>query len=345
MPLSAGTRIGPYEIVAPLGAGGMGEVYRARDSKLGREVALKVLPAALANDANYMARFQREAQALAALNHPNIAAIYGLEDRAIIMELVEGQTLDQRISAGAIPVAEALSIARQIADALEAAHEKGIVHRDLKPANVKMTPEGVVKVLDFGLATAVQHQQSSDPANSPTLTMAMTQEGIIMGTAGYMSPEQASGRLVDKRADIFSFGVLLWEMLSGRKLFEGETVSHTLAHVLTAQPDWSALPSSTTPPALPREGPQEAPSRHRRRLGNPRRAGSSRGSGHPASGCAAALVAVGNRGGVGNPHGRPRLHRLPSRFRTTATRATLAAAARKSDLRAAQPSHAISGRA
>jgi serine/threonine protein kinase len=251
MPLPAGTRIGPYEIVSPLGAGGMGEVYRARDSKLGREVALKVLPAALASDANYLARFQREAQALAALNHPNIAAIYGLEDRAIIMELVEGQTLDQRISTGAIPVAEALRIARQIADALEAAHEKGIVHRDLKPANVKMTPDGVVKVLDFGLATAVQREQSSDPANSPTLTMTMTQEGVIMGTAGYMSPEQASGRLVDKRADIFSFGVLLWEMLSGRKLFEGETVSHTLAHVLTAQPDWSALPSST-PPGLRR---------------------------------------------------------------------------------------------
>jgi serine/threonine protein kinase len=247
MPLTAGTLIGPYEIVSPLGAGGMGEVYRARNSKLGREVALKVLPAALANDAAYLARFQREAQALAALNHPNIAAIYGLEDRAIIMELVEGQTLDQRISAGPIPVAEALRIARQIADALEAAHEKGIVHRDLKPANVKMTPEGVVKVLDFGLATAAQRQQGSDPANSPTLTMAMTQEGLIMGTAGYMSPEQASGRLVDKRADIFSFGVLLWEMLSGRKLFEGETVSHTLAHVLTAQPDWTALPESTPP--------------------------------------------------------------------------------------------------
>src|SRR3982750_3613026 len=194
MALSPGARLGHYEITGPLGAGGMGEVYRARDSKLGRDVAIKVLPAGLAEDADYMARFEREAQTLASLNHPNIAAIYGLEGNAIVMELVEGQTLAERIAEGAIPLGDALPIALQIAEALEAAHEKGIVHRDLKPANVKVTPEGVVKVLDFGLAKATEQAAAASAMTaSPTLTIRATQAGLIMGTAGYMAPEQAAG--------------------------------------------------------------------------------------------------------------------------------------------------------
>jgi eukaryotic-like serine/threonine-protein kinase len=242
MSLTPGARFGPYEITAPLGAGGMGEVYRARDSNLGREVAVKVLPAALAADADYLARFQREAQVLASLNHPNIAAIYGLEESAIVMELVEGETLR-----GPLPLAEALPLARQIAEALEAAHEKGIVHRDLKPGNIKITPEGVVKVLDFGLAKSVETTSHAAVANSPTLTMRSTQIGIILGTAGYMSPEQAAGKPVDKRADIWSFGVVLWELLTGGSMFEGETVSHTLAHVLTREVKLSDAPPSVRP--------------------------------------------------------------------------------------------------
>ncbi len=250
MTLAAGTRLGPYEILAPLGAGGMGEVYRARDGKLNREVAIKVLPEAVAEDAERLARFQREAQVLASLNHPHIAAIYGLEKagnlEALVLELVEGETLAERIGAGPIPVDEALAIARQIADALEAAHEKGIVHRDLKPANVKVTPEGKVKVLDFGLAKALTGDRSSpDQTHSPTLTAAATQAGVVIGTAAYMSPEQARGKSVDKRADIWAFGAVLYEMLSGRKAFEGETVSDTLAAVLKTDPDWSALPADT----------------------------------------------------------------------------------------------------
>ncbi len=249
MPLAPGTKIGPYEITAQLGAGGMGEVYRARDPKLNREVAIKVLNAALANDASYLTRFQREAQVLASLNHPNIAAIYGLEQNAIVMELVEGPTLADRIAQGPIPLAEATTLAASIAEALEAAHEKGVVHRDLKPANVKITPSGTVKVLDFGLAKAADPAESFDTSNSPTMSIRATQAGVILGTAGYMSPEQAAGKTVDKRADIWSFGVVLWEMLSGRRMFAGETIAHTLAEVLTREADLDAVPA-TTPAAV-----------------------------------------------------------------------------------------------
>ncbi len=249
MPLAPGTQLGHYEILALLGTGGMGEVYRARDPKLNREVAIKVLNAAFANDANYLTRFQREAQVLASLNHPNIAAIYGLEQNAIVMELVEGPTLADRIAQGPIPLVEATTLAASIAEALEAAHEKGVVHRDLKPANVKITPAGTVKVLDFGLAKAADPAESSDLSNSPTMSIRATQAGVILGTAGYMSPEQASGKTVDKRADIWSFGVVLWEMLSGRRMFAGETIAHTLAEVLTREADLDALPA-TTPAAI-----------------------------------------------------------------------------------------------
>src|SRR5713226_10767646 len=229
MPLSAGTKLGPYEILAPIGAGGMGEVYRARDTKLDRDVAIKVLPEALAQDPERLARFEREAKVLAALNHPNIAQIYGLEQRALVMELVEGETLK-----GPLPLETALNYAKQIADALEAAHEKGITHRDLKPANIMVTPAGVVKVLDFGLATVTQPSAASegDPANSPTLTMRATQAGMIMGTAEYMSPEQARGKPVDKRADIWGFGVVLYEMLTGTRPFRGDTLTDVLAAVV-----------------------------------------------------------------------------------------------------------------
>jgi serine/threonine protein kinase len=248
MPLAPGTRLGPYAILTPLGAGGMGEVYRARDTKLDREVAIKILPDALARDPDRLARFEREAKVLAALNHPNIAQIYGLEERALVMELVEGQTL-----AGPLPLETALNYARQIADALESAHEKGVVHRDLKPANVMVTPAGVVKVLDFGLAAVLQGSTSGsgDPMSSPTITMRATQAGVIMGTAAYMSPEQAAGKPVDRRADIWSFGVVLFEMLTGQRMFEGETVSHTLAGVLKDPIDFSRLPPET--PAAIRE--------------------------------------------------------------------------------------------
>jgi eukaryotic-like serine/threonine-protein kinase len=253
MALKVGTKIGPYDIAGPIGVGGMGEVYRARDTKLNRDVALKVLPSAFASDAERMGRFQREAHLLASLNHPNIAAIYGLEEsgglRALVMELVEGQTLAERVALGPMAVDEALPMARQIAEALEYAHEKGIVHRDLKPANVKITPEGNVKVLDFGLAKAAEGTATMvSPADSPTLTMAATQAGVILGTAAYMSPEQAKGKTVDKRGDIWAFGCVLYEMLTGQRAFKGETVTDTVAAVLRAEPEWNELPASTPAP-------------------------------------------------------------------------------------------------
>ena len=255
MTLFAGTRLGPYEILAALGAGGMGEVYRARDSKLGRDVALKVLPEEFFEDADRVGRFEREAKALAALNHPGIATIHAFEEisgrHILAMELVEGEGPDVRIAAGAIPLDEALSVARQIAEALEAAHEKGIIHRDLKPANVKMTPDGKVKLLDFGLAKIFEGDPTggSSPSltHSPTVTGRATAAGIILGTAAYMSPEQARGKTVDKRTDIWAFGCVLYEMLTGRRLFHGEDVSETLASVLRADLDWNALPAGTAP--------------------------------------------------------------------------------------------------
>jgi serine/threonine-protein kinase len=248
-----GRTLAHYHITAALGAGGMGEVYRATDTKLGRDVAIKVLPAEVARDAERLARFRREAQLLASLNHPNVAAIYGLEetdDRSfLVLELVEGEDLAERLKRGKVSVDEAIAIAKQIAEALEEAHEKGIVHRDLKPANVKVTPDGKVKVLDFGLAKAYSADSGSSPSanlsQSPTLQHTGTQAGLILGTAAYMSPEQARGKAVDKRADIWAFGVVLFEMLTGRRLFDGETVSDTLAAVLTREIDWTALPRQT----------------------------------------------------------------------------------------------------
>ncbi len=265
MPLSAGARLGPYEVLSALGAGGMGEVYRARDTKLGREVAIKVLPDGFAQDADRLARFKREAQVLASLNHPHIAQIYGIEESgripAIVMELVSGATLAELI-AGAkgtaattdrpLGLSDALAIARQIAEALAAAHELGIIHRDLKPANVKITDDGTVKVLDFGLAKPTGDDASRSGANiadSPTLTSpAATALGLILGTAAYMAPEQAKGQRVDKRADVWAFGCVLYEMLSGRRAFGGDDVSDTLASVLKGDPDWRALPGDLPGP-------------------------------------------------------------------------------------------------
>jgi len=248
MSLTPGSRLGPYEIVAPLGAGGMGEVYRARDTRLNREVAIKVLPELFAADAERLSRFTREAQTLAALNHPNIAQIYGLEAQALVMELVEGDDLSHLISQGALPLNQALAIARQIIAALEAAHDAGIVHRDLKPANIKVRHDGTVKVLDFGLAKAIRAEASAvDPSTSPTLTARATQMGMIIGTAAYMSPEQARGRAVDKRTDVWAFGCVLYEMLTARKAFDGEDATEIISAVVKSEPDWHALP--TTVPA------------------------------------------------------------------------------------------------
>ena len=230
----------------------MGQVWQATDVQLNRDVALKILPDAFAGDPDRLARFKREAQILASLNHPNIAAIYGIEEvegtRALVLELVEGQTLVDRISKGPIPVDEALPIAQQIAEALEAAHEAGVIHRDLKPANIKVREDETVTVLDFGLAKALDPTPEGDPSQSPTLTAAATQTGVIMGTAAYMSPEQAAGQVADKRSDIWSFGVVLFERLTGQRLFTGETVSHVLASVLKTDPNWALLPGSTPGP-------------------------------------------------------------------------------------------------
>ena len=250
MALTVGSRLGHYDVTALIGEGGMGQVYQATDTKLNRQVALKILPEAFATDPDRLARFQREAQVLASLNHPNIAQIHGIEEsegtRALVLELVEGPTLADRIAKGPIPVDEALPIAKQIAEALEAAHEAGVIHRDLKPANIKVKDDGTVKVLDFGLAKALDTAPASDPDQSPTLTAAATQMGVIMGTAAYMSPEQARGKPVDKRADIWSFGVVLYEMLTGQRAFQGEDVSLTLASVMK-----SDVNVATLPPDLP----------------------------------------------------------------------------------------------
>jgi serine/threonine-protein kinase len=248
MSFTTGTRIGPYEITSPLGEGGMGVVYRAHDTKLERDVAIKALPDAFANDSDRLQRFQREAQVLASLNHPNIAHIYGLEESAktccIVMELVEGETLQERIKRGPVPIEETLAIAKQIAEALEAAHEKGIIHRDLKPANIKFTASGQVKVLDFGLAKAFQEQRVTTLSNSPTLLNA-SMPGVILGTAAYMSPEQARGREVDRTTDVWAFGCVLYEMLTGRSAFEGEDVTEIIGRIVAAEPDWKRLPDGT----------------------------------------------------------------------------------------------------
>jgi serine/threonine-protein kinase len=241
----SGFRLGSYEIIEALGVGGMGEVYRARDTKLKREVAIKVLPREFQHDPSRMARFEREAQVLASLNDPNIAAIYGLEEakglRFLVLELVEGPTLAERIASGPIEVADALTIAKQIADALDAVHQKGIIHRDLKPANVKLAQGGKVKVLDFGLAAVVR---SSTEPNQGTSRINLTQPGTLLGTAAYMSPEQARSLPLDRRSDIWSVGAVMYEMLAGRKAFEGETIPHALVKVMEQQPDWSKLPPS-----------------------------------------------------------------------------------------------------
>ena len=250
MPLDPGTKLGPYEITSALGAGGMGEVYRARDTKLRRDVAIKILPEIFTSHPDRLARFEREARMLAALNHSHIEAIYGVEDvgdvHALVLELVEGETLRERLRRSSLPVAEALAIAQQIADALEAAHERGIVHRDLKPSNVKITPDGTVKVLDFGLAKeAANYTGKSDIGELPTITVDPTSAGVVLGTAAYMSPEQARGKSVDKRTDIWAFGCVLFEMISGRMAFSGETASDTIAAILEREPPWNRLPDST----------------------------------------------------------------------------------------------------
>ena len=259
MTLRAGTRLGTYEITGSIGAGGMGEVYRARDTKLNRDVAIKVLPPQFASDRDRLSRFEREAQSLAALNHPHIAQIYGVTDSppALVMEFVDGEDLSQRIAAGPIPVREALELAIQISEALECAHERGIIHRDLKPANIKVSESGSVKVLDFGLAKALATEASSvgrdfspGTQDSPTFTSpAMTQIGVILGTAAYMAPEQAKGKPVDRRADVWAFGGVLFEMLTGKRAFEGEDVTDVIASIMRAEPEWNALPADT-PPAV-----------------------------------------------------------------------------------------------
>ena len=257
MALTAGTRVGVYEVTGQLGAGGMGEVYRACDTKLGREVALNILPEAFVADADRLARFEREARTLASLNHPHIAHLHGFEEtastRALVMELVDGEDLAERIRRGPIPLDEAMVIATQILAGLEAAHGQGVIHRDLKPANVKIRRDGVVKLLDFGLAKALEGAPASgvasgeDALNSPTITSpaAMTLRGVILGTAAYMAPEQAKGKPVDRRADLWAFGVVLYEMLVGRRPFSGSDATEVIAQVLEREPDWTALPAQT----------------------------------------------------------------------------------------------------
>ncbi len=251
MPLSAGTTIGSYEVTAQIGAGGMGEVYRATATKLNRDVALKVLPEAFTSNPERLVRFEREAKVLASLNHPNIGHIYGLQEaegtKALVLELVKGPTLTDRIAKAPVPIEEALTIARQIAEALEAAHEQGIIHRDLKPANVKIRDDGAVKVLDFGLAKVFQAEPEGAESQSPTLTATATLPGVIMGTAAYMSPEQAKGEPIDKRSDIWAFGCVLYEMLTGRRTFGGDSVSEIMAGVIKGEPDWDALPAELSP--------------------------------------------------------------------------------------------------
>ena len=252
MSLAAGTRLAHYEILEAIGKGGMGEVYRARDGKLGRDVAIKVLPEEFAENEERLARFKREAKVLASLNHPNIASIYGLEQSGnihyLVLELVPGETLAERISRGPIPLEEALDIATQMAEALEEAHEQGIVHRDLKPANVKQTEDGKIKVLDYGLAKVFQEETpEADSSMSPTLTRDATRVGVILGTAAYMSPEQARGKSVDRRTDIWAFGAVLFEMLTGTKPFPGDDISQTLARVIDREPDWNAVPATVSP--------------------------------------------------------------------------------------------------
>ncbi|MEE9566086.1 MAG: serine/threonine-protein kinase, partial [Desulfobacteria bacterium] len=245
-----GQTLSHYKVIEKIGQGGMGEVYRAEDTNLNREVAIKVLPEQFTQDPQRLARFEREAKLLASLNHPNIAAIYGLEEaegvRFLALELVEGKTLAERVAKGPFPVEEALEVCRQMAEGMEAAHKKGVIHRDLKPANVKVTPEGKVKILDFGLAKAFEAEPPvTDISQSPTLTEEMTRAGVILGTAAYMSPEQAKGKPVDKRADIFAFGAVLYELLTGRRAFEGETITETLGAIIHKEPDWAALPATT----------------------------------------------------------------------------------------------------
>ncbi len=312
MPLTPGTRLGIYHITALIGEGGMGQVFCARDTRLNRNVAIKLLPEAFALDADRLARFAREAQTLASLNHPHIAAIYGLEESggvsALVMEFVEGEDLSQRIARGAIPVDEALPIARQIAEALEAAHEQGIVHRDLKPANIKVRADGTVKVLDFGLAKAIEPASSlsANAMNSPTLSMHATMPGVILGTAAYMAPEQARGKIVDKRADIWAFGVVLYEMLTGSTPFAGDTVTDIIAAVVTREPDWTAMPAQAPPSVrqLLRRCIEKDPKRRLRDVGEARLVldGSLQSSG---ASMAASAVAVSAPAFV--PEKRPRM--------------------------------------
>jgi serine/threonine protein kinase len=255
MPIGPGSRLGSYEVIALIGEGGMGKVWRAHHTALNRDDALKVLPDAFASDPDRLARFRREAQVLASLNHPNIAHVYGLEQadgvQALVMELVDGETLADRIARGPIPVDEALVIGRQIAEALESAHEQGIIHRDLKPSNIKLRPDGGVKVLDFGLAKALEPAAGTGQGGtlSPTITSPamMTGVGVLLGTAAYMSPEQAKGRPADKRSDIWAFGCVLYEMLVGRRAFEGDDITETIAAIVKEQPDWNALPAGVSP--------------------------------------------------------------------------------------------------